>query len=110
MSEEEKQAKLDVVKELLEMARAAMADGVKDGLDGMASRKVEVSADSPEGLEEGLDKAQELVSQLPESEEQEAEEGPEHEASETPEMEAAEHEDDEDEEEKPKKRPLFDMF
>jgi hypothetical protein len=55
MPEPEKKAKMDVMKNLSEMAGSAM----KDKLKGL--KKVSVSSDSKEGLEAGLEKAQEMV-------------------------------------------------
>jgi len=93
MSEEEAQAKMDVLSELLEMGSR-----VKNGMDSL--KKVSVISDDKEGLEKGLEKAQELV-EKPEMEEML--ESEEHEKSESPEMEAKEESlksmiaDDEDE-------------
>lgn len=98
MSEEEAQAKMDVLSELLEMAQSAMGSKVKNGMDSL--KKVSVISDDKEGLEKGLEKAQELV-EKPEMEEML--ESEEHEKSESPEMEAKEESlksmiaDDEDE-------------
>ena len=98
MSEEEAQAKMDVLSELLEMAQSAMGSKVKNGMDSL--KKVSVISDDKEGLEKGLEKAQELV-EKPEMEEML--ESEEHEKSESPEMEAKEQSlksmiaDDEDE-------------
>lgn len=52
----EKQAKMDVVNELRQMASEAM----HDKMDGL--KKVSVMSDSEEGLKHGLDKAKEVVS------------------------------------------------
>lgn len=113
MSPEEKDAKMQVIMELLQMAQEAMGEGVKHGLDGM--QKVEVMAPSKEKLAEGLDMAGDLVEKGPEAlMEHEKEEMPEEEKSEAPEMEKAEEEagveEDEEKEKKPKKKPLFNMF
>lgn len=59
LSDEEAQAKMDVLQELMEMAHQAMGSKVKNGMDEM--KKVSVMAPDKEGLEEGLEKAQELV-------------------------------------------------
>lgn len=56
LSDNERDAKMDVVKQLRDMASSAMGDKI-DGL-----RKVSVTSNSPEGLEEGLNKAREVVS------------------------------------------------
>lgn len=80
MSDEEITAKEDVIKELLQMALSAMGDHVKGGMDEMS--KVSVSAADPKDLAMGLDKAKEVVSNIPaddESTEDAAEE-----ATETP--------------------------
>ncbi len=113
MSPEEKKAKMEVVMELLEMAKNAMGDNVKSGLDGM--QKVEVMAPDKEKLAEGLDVAGELVDKGPEAlMGHEKEETPEEESKESPEMEAEEKEygveEDEEDKKKPKKKPLFNMF
>jgi hypothetical protein len=88
-------AMLEVLKEIRDMASGLMQDDIKSkGL-----KKVSVAADSKEGLEEGLDKAKEmlgkhdLMSALSDSDAERAEEemeDPEEEASETPEEEDAE--------------------
>ena len=51
----EKEAKMGVMKEISDMAGAAMGDKLK-GL-----KKVSVMSDSKEGLEKGLDKAKDMV-------------------------------------------------
>ncbi len=56
MSDPEREAKMNVVKDMRQMASSAMADGLK-GL-----KKVSVAADSKEGLQEGLDKAKQILS------------------------------------------------
>jgi hypothetical protein len=63
MSPEEQQAQLDVIQELKEMMDDHMGSKLK---------KVTVASDSPEGLQEGLEKAQELAGEMeamPEDEE-----------------------------------------
>lgn len=55
MSPSEKEAKMSVLKDLKSVAEEAMGDDLK----GM--KKVTVAADSEEGLEEGMDKAKELL-------------------------------------------------
>lgn len=111
LSEDEAQAKMDVLMELLEMAQGAMGSKVKNGMDGL--KKVSVMAPDKEGLEEGLEKAQDLM-EKPEIEEMVDSE----EKSESPEMEAKEEAlskmlaDDEDEDSifnmKAKKKPMLD--
>lgn len=64
------EAKLDVIKELMQMAQATMAGKVKGGLDEM--HKVTVMAPDQEGLAEGLDKAEDVVDEAPEMESDEA--------------------------------------
>lgn len=56
LPEHEKNAKMDVVKHLRDMASDAMGDK----LDGL--KKVSVMSNSPEGLAHGLDKAKQIVS------------------------------------------------
>lgn len=65
MSEPEKKAKMSVLEELQKMATEAMGEK----LHGM--KKVQVAGSSDEALEEGLDKAKELIG----GEEEESEEG-----------------------------------
>lgn len=55
LSDVEKDAKMNVVKDLRDSASSMM----KDKLGGL--KKVTVASDSKEGLEEGLDKAEELL-------------------------------------------------
>ena len=69
MSAEEQQAKMDVIMELMEMAQGEMGSRVKSGMDDM--KKVTVAAPDSESLEEGLEAAQDVVSELPESYESE---------------------------------------
>lgn len=57
----EQKAKMDVMDHLSKMAEDAMGDKLK----GMS--KVSVAADSPEGLEEGLSKAHDILGRLPEA-------------------------------------------
>lgn len=67
MSDMQKQAKLDVIMELLEMAKADMGVRVDGGLKELATQtemapaSVTVQAETPEDLEEGLDMASELT-------------------------------------------------
>lgn len=60
MTEQEKQAKMDVLKELLGIAHGEMGNRVKSGMDEM--QKVTVAAPDKESLLKGLDKAKELTS------------------------------------------------
>lgn len=88
------EAKLDVIKELMEMAHAAMAGKVKGGLDEM--HKVTVAAPDAEGLEEGLEMAEDVVGEKEDGEDTE----------EVPEVEGmsslmAKNDEPEDEEENP---------
>lgn len=118
MSDDAKKAKMEVIMELMEMAKEMMAEGVHKGMSEMKAPKgvkeVSVMAPDQEGLEEGLDMAKEIV---------ESEEGPEHEtledvaemvADDAPSM--VESEDDEEEsmfgkakKDAPKKK-MFNMF
>ena len=61
MSDQDMAAKHDVLKELMEMAHGALSGKVKDGMGAM---KVGVMAKDPESLEEGLDKAKEVVHEM----------------------------------------------
>lgn len=87
MSEPEKKAKMSVLEELQKMATEAMAGR----LHGM--KKVQVAGSSDEALEEGLDKAKELIGG--EEEAEEAAEGSEEESEDiSPEEASMEVEDD----------------
>lgn len=85
MSDKQIQAKMDVLMELMELAKSEMGKKVKSGMDEM--QKVTVAAPDAESLEKGLETAQELVPQMEEASE-EAEEMSEEE--ETPEQEESE--------------------
>lgn len=63
MSDNEKNAKMDVVSHLRDMAAGAM----KDKMGSHAMHKVAVAADSAEGLKHGLDKAKQIVGQSEDS-------------------------------------------
>ena len=76
MSENEKNAKMGVVKDMQDMAKKAMSDS----LPGM--KKVTVAADSAPDLKEGLEKAKEIVGQMPEENDMEEEGSDEEESSE----------------------------
>lgn len=55
LSDTEKRAKMDVVKDL----RSTAAEAMKDRIGGL--KKVSVASDSEEGLKHGLDKAKEIL-------------------------------------------------
>lgn len=99
MSDEAKQAKSEVLQELIEMCMKAMGDNVKSGMDEM--QKVSVMAPDKESLLEGLDKAKEVAeSPMMEKMEEMSEEMPEEEAQEEkqeekPEMKMVEEDEDE---------------
>jgi hypothetical protein len=63
MSPEAIQAKMDVLKELMESCKAKLGDNVKSGMDEM--QKVTVAAPDKEALALGLDKAKELTQSQP---------------------------------------------
>lgn len=117
MSPEAKQAKMEVIMELMEMARELMGSGVKSGLDEM--QKVSVMAPDAEGLEEGLEVAEDLVGEegaLAEAADEVAASAPPMvSAEDVPEKEDEEDEDEDDspfgkpKAEKPK-RKMFNMF
>lgn len=73
MSGMEKDAKMSVVHDMKKMAMDAMGDKLK-GL-----KKVSVASNSPEGLQMGLDKAKELVTNHPNSPETDNDDSPENE-------------------------------
>lgn len=54
------EAKRDVIRQMRDIAMEEMGDGLRDGL-----KKVSVMAPDKEHLSEGLDKAKELISQMP---------------------------------------------
>lgn len=60
MSENDIQAKMDILRELLGMADDAMRGKVGEGMKGM---KVSVMAKDPNAMKEGLEKAEDLVSE-----------------------------------------------
>ena len=76
----EQKAKMGVLKELKDDMSSEMGSGLKD----MMSKKVSVMAGSKKDLETGLDKAKELLGEMPENgedghlEDMEAEESSEH--------------------------------
>jgi hypothetical protein len=63
MSDVHREAKMSVVKQLRDDASESLLDKIK-GL-----KKVSVMADSEEGLKEGLEKAEEIVGEMPEAKE-----------------------------------------
>lgn len=73
LSEDDIASKKEVLSDLKSQMEEQMAEGLK-GMKGL--KKVTVASDSPEGLKEGLEKAEEVVEKLPgeESEETESEE------------------------------------
>jgi len=83
MSDRDIMAKMEVLKELMEMAEQEAGKGVHEGL-----KKVTVASPSSEGLEEGLEKAQEMLPEMEEKEEMMDEEMSE----EMPSMSEEEHE------------------
>lgn len=84
---------------VLEQLKKDMQDMMGEKVAGL--KKVTVASNDPKGLEQGLQKAKEMIhggdepdSYLPESQDmEEMEESPEHEASESPEEEMSEHKD-----------------
>ena len=66
MSEEDKRAKMDVLHELYNTAMDLMGGKVKGDLDSLKS--VSVMSDDDEGLEEGLELAEELLGMTEEDE------------------------------------------
>ena len=65
-----KQAKIDVLKELMQMAKDSMRDKTKSGMDEMRSaQKVTVAAPDKESLLMGLEKAEDVLESAPEMEE-----------------------------------------
>lgn len=64
LSEDEKAAKMDILKELKEMAHGSMSDDLK---------KITIASDSEEGLKAGLEKAEEVLEKKSELAEKEQE-------------------------------------
>jgi len=60
-----KEAKLSVLKELRKMASDMIGGDLKEGMN-----KVTVASDSKEGLKKGLEKAEDLMEQAPDMEEE----------------------------------------
>lgn len=73
MSEMEKQAKMDVLMELLGLADSEMGNRVKSGMDEM--QKVTVAAPDEKSLLAGLEKAEDVLEEkvMPETEDEESE-------------------------------------
>lgn len=69
MSEQDVMAKMEVLKELIQMAEEAAGHGIGEGL-----KKVTVASPSSEGLEEGLEKAQEMLPKVEDMSEEMGEE------------------------------------
>ena len=68
------QAKVDVLKELLQIAKEEMRGRNKQGMEdmmGQKMQKVAVMAPDEEGLKEGLEKAEEIVESKMEGEDEE---------------------------------------
>jgi len=59
-----KEAKLTALKELKGMASGMLGGGLKEMMDA-PKKSVTVAADSEEGLEAGLDKAKEILPEMP---------------------------------------------
>jgi len=85
LSDSERDAKMDVVKDL----RKSAMDSMKDRLNGV--KKVSVMSDSEEGLKEGLDKAEDIISGDESSEEENDDIGPQGESDEMDEFKAMDH-------------------
>ena len=66
MSKEDKQAKMDVLKELLEMAMEKSGMDVSEGM-----KQLTIAAPDKEGLMEGMEKAEEMMDEMPNGEEDE---------------------------------------
>lgn len=109
MSEQEMQAKMEVLQELLHMAQEAMGSKVKNGMDEM--KKVSVMAPDQASLEKGLEMAKEVsaspeLAKIEEDAEEEKESPEEKKAEELdPKLEASESEDEEDDDSLFGKRP-----
>lgn len=91
LSPVQKEAKMNVVKELRDFANEALSQRLKD-----SGKKVVVGSDSKEGLEAGLDKAKQMLHQQPDDGSDMGdlshEQNHELEDTEAPEMEQAEEE------------------
>jgi len=71
MDENRKKAKLDAIRALHSDMQGMLGDGLGDHVENL--KKVSVAAPDTEHLKEGLDKAKELVSSMPEEESHEEE-------------------------------------
>jgi hypothetical protein len=71
MSPEDKEAKVAVLKALKKVAGELMAEIMNEKMAPESMKQVTVAAADEEGLKEGLEKAEEVVEQLPEMEESE---------------------------------------
>lgn len=93
---EKKKSKGETLSPVHGKAKSGILQGLIDDMMGADSdkvkglKKVTVAASSPEGLEEGLEKAKDIVAE-PESEDEELAESDEHEAEESEDEELAEH-------------------
>ena len=63
MTDAKKQAKMEVLMELIELAKEKMGESVSNGL-----QEVTVAAPDKESLMEGMDKAQALMGDMPDTE------------------------------------------
>lgn len=99
LSDSEKKAKMAALQDLRSKAGMNQVEKLKKVIKPKAA--VQVAASSKKGLEEGLDKAKQVVEAMNDSESPEAEheemESSEHEASESPAAEMAEHTGESDE-------------
>jgi len=75
----EKDAKLSALRELRDIVSKAMGNGMKSKMDGV--QKVTVASDDKDGLVKGLEKAKDMMKEMP-SNDKEEEESPEEEDSE----------------------------
>lgn len=91
MSDKDVQAKLEVLKELIEMADGKEGQDYKDGLD-----KVTVAAPDKQGLKEGLKKAQDMLEKMPGDKRSIMQEALENEDREMDTMDDMENQDDEE--------------
>lgn len=64
MEPKAKEAKMELLKELRDMASGMMKEDLDGHLSGL--KKVTVASDSQEGLKEGLEKAEDIVEKKPE--------------------------------------------
>ena len=72
MDPKKKEAKMELLGELRDMAKGMMMDDLQGHREGM--KKVQIASDSDEGLKEGLEKAEDILeSKMGESEDMEDE-------------------------------------